>query len=84
MSLEPLRNEIDKVDKELVKLLERRFELVKEIGDYKKSHNLPVLDLAREQQVLQKKKEQLSNKDLWPHFEKLFQHIMNISKELEK
>lgn len=48
MSLEFLRNEIDKVDKEFVKLLECCFELVKEIGDYKKLYNLLVLDLVRE------------------------------------
>lgn len=84
MSIDDLRLRIDEIDKDLMRLLELRFQVVKEIGDYKKEHNLPILDAKREQEVLVMRKEQLQNKDSWPHFEDLFKHIMDISKKLEK
>lgn len=78
-----IRNDIDKVDKQLVKLLEDRFKLVKEVGDYKKVNNLPILDLNREKQVLASKKDLLTKKEEFVHYEKIFQLIMDIAKEIE-
>lgn len=84
MKLDSLRKRIDEIDKDLLRLLELRFQVVKEIGTYKKEHNLPILDEKREKEVLEMKKEQLINKANWPHFEALFKLIMNVSKDLEK
>lgn len=50
-----LREEIDKTDKKILELLSRRFSLVKMVGEYKKKNNLPILDLKREEEILQKK-----------------------------
>lgn len=51
-SLKLLRAKIDQCDNEIIELLDRRFELVREIGRYKASLNLPVSDGTREMQVL--------------------------------
>jgi len=83
MKLEELRTRIDEIDKDLLRLLELRFQVVKEIGLFKKEHNLPVLDKAREVDVLKMRQAQLTNKDNWPHFEAIFQLIMKVSKDLE-
>ena len=48
MDLTELRTQIDAVDKELVALLERRFDVAAAIADYKQAHGLPVLDAGRE------------------------------------
>ena len=53
MELDKARAEIDKLDKEIVKLLEKRFNLASEIGFLKKEQNLPVYDESRERQVLE-------------------------------
>ena len=52
MDLKDLRNEIDKIDDELVKLFVRRMETAAQIAAYKKEHNLPILVPAREQEKL--------------------------------
>ena len=83
MTLEALRKRIDEIDTDLLRLLELRFQVVKEIGLFKKENKLPILDKDREKEVLQMRKTLLRNQDNWPHFEKLFQLIMDISKQLE-
>lgn len=45
--LEELRSEIDKVDAEMIRLLAERMRIVDEIGDYKRDHNITILQLKR-------------------------------------
>ena len=52
MELNELRNEIDKVDDQLVKLFCQRMELSAKVADYKRQHNMPILVPARERQIL--------------------------------
>lgn len=52
MDIQELRREIDGVDRDLVKLFERRMHLAAEIADYKKKNRLPVQDRLREREVL--------------------------------
>ena len=53
MDLNNLRNEIDKIDDELVKLFGQRMELSAQIADYKKQNRLPIYVPARERAKLQ-------------------------------
>ncbi len=46
------RAEIDQLDAELVRLLNRRTELARQIGTVKSRFGLPILDLERELEVL--------------------------------
>ncbi len=82
--LDTLRLAIDQIDKELVKALEERFKLVKEIGHYKKENGLPIHDPKREAYVLETKKALLKNQSDWTHYEKIFQLLMDIAKDMEK
>ena len=54
MDIRELREQMDGIDRELVALYCRRMETAREIGHYKQANNLPVLDQAREQQLLDK------------------------------
>ncbi|MBN1339516.1 MAG: bifunctional 3-deoxy-7-phosphoheptulonate synthase/chorismate mutase type II [Bacteroidales bacterium] len=45
--LEELRTEIDKIDAELINLLARRMDIVTEIGEYKRNHNVTILQIKR-------------------------------------
>jgi len=47
-----IRNQIDKIDDELVSLFSQRLSLVEEIAGKKKEENLPVLDTAREREIV--------------------------------
>ena len=52
MDLLELRNEIDKIDDELVPLLLKRMDVSRKVAQYKVEHGIPVLNEKREQEVL--------------------------------
>lgn len=54
MSMDDYRNQINDIDKEIVRLYTERMEVVKNIGKYKKEKNLPVKDSRREKDLLEK------------------------------
>ena len=47
-----LRSDIDDIDEELLQLLARRMEVSAQIGEYKKSHNITVVQLDRWKKIL--------------------------------
>ena len=47
-----LRSEIDRIDREMIKLFEQRMKITAEIAEYKRANNIPVLDRAREDKVI--------------------------------
>ncbi len=52
--LEQLRQRIDECDRELVNLLARRMAVVREIGQYKQAHQVPVVQASRFDAVLRR------------------------------
>lgn len=75
-----LRIEIDKLDSEIVQLLEKRFDVVKEIAKFKIKNNIPIYDPERETQVLEKSLNNLENKEYFDEIKKIFKQIMASSK----
>ena len=83
MDLDSARIEINKIDREIVELLEKRFNLSVEIGRYKKENNLPVYDADREKKVIEGCVGNLQNQDYAKQIEDVYLQIMNSSKELQ-
>ena len=52
MELQEIRNEIDRLDKQIQSLFEERMLLCQDVARYKKAHNMPVFQAGREQQIL--------------------------------
>ncbi len=52
MELSQLRQEIDEVDDELVRLFAKRMDIAAQIADYKMEHDMPILVPAREREKL--------------------------------
>ena len=52
MSIENLRTGIDEIDSEIIRLLNRRCELARQIGAWKHVINLPIFVPERDQQLL--------------------------------
>lgn len=52
MSLESRRNEIDRIDTEILNLLQRRIGIVEEIGKIKAKAGLPLVDNGREEIIM--------------------------------
>lgn len=51
-NLTELRSEIDKLDNELLELLARRMRISRDIGRYKREHDMPVLQAQRYEELL--------------------------------
>ena len=53
MDLKALRDQIDSIDDELVRLFVKRMAISAQVADYKKENNLPIFVPAREREILQ-------------------------------
>jgi len=53
-ALQTLRVEIDAIDRQIVALLNQRAAIAEKIGDTKQAAGLPVVEPAREKQVIEK------------------------------
>lgn len=80
--LKEIRNQINKIDKEIIDLLEKRFDLSKKVGAYKISHNKKIYDPVREKEILKKIKD--NNPKYGKYFVGIYQEIMDQSKNLQK
>lgn len=52
MDLKECRNEIDKINNEMLTLFLKRMEISKSVAEYKAEHGLPILNHAREREIL--------------------------------
>lgn len=56
--LDPIRDQIDKVDQQLLDLIAQRLKLVAEVGEVKSKHGLPIYVPEREAAMLAKRREE--------------------------
>jgi monofunctional chorismate mutase len=84
VNLETLRNEIDLIDQEMMKLFKKRMEVSKKVGQYKKENGLPILDETREKELILRHKNMLNDDQLWPLYEAFIIEMMRLSKENQK
>ena len=59
-----LREQIDSIDAQIVKLLCERFGVVKNVAEYKKEHGLEVLQKNREAEVLKNIADKIDNTEI--------------------
>ena len=62
MDLDVIRQEIDQIDDQIVKLLEERMRLVDQVVAYKKASGKPILDSKREEVIFEKVKNRVEDK----------------------
>jgi len=85
MEIKELRQEIDKIDDEILELLNKRKEIIKDITVLKKELNEPIYDKDRERQLLEKLKIKSKEKDLDENFvSSIYEIILKNSKEEQK
>lgn len=82
--LKDYRDEIDQIDQELTRLVEARFNVVKKVGEYKKKHDLPVLDAAREDVVIKRNQDRLENKAYSNDIAAFYKLLMQVTKDMQK
>lgn len=83
MTLQELREGIDKIDDELLKLLNRRMRYVKEVGKLKQNDGSSIYRPEREREILERLN-RLNNGDLTPEaIEAIYMEIFAVSRNLE-
>ena len=84
LDLGKIREKIDKLDSQLVELLEERLEIVQEVAQFKKQTGKRIFDEEREKEVVQKNLKRGKNKELNHYIELILKDIMDSSKEYQK
>lgn len=82
-NLEDYRREIDSIDRELIALFEKRMNVAIKVGEYKKERNLPIFNSKREEEVIEKNINLLSNKEYSEITRMFFEKVMELSRSLQ-
>ena len=82
--LKNLREEIDELDRHLIDLLARRQQVVNEVVEFKKEHQLPVYHPAREADVIDARRRLARQAGLDPDcIEEIFRNVMRYSRSTQ-
>ena len=81
--LDVLRNKIQKIDHEIVSLLNQRIEAVQQIGQIKIKLGLPIIDKEREKRVLSHVMNTSHNPIYSNSIQNIYQHIIQICRETQ-
>ena len=82
MDIKDLRDNIDRIDADLIKLFAERMETAAKIADYKKQNNLPILNAEREKEVVEKVVSAVP-KELQEYAETLYKTIFELSRSYQ-
>lgn len=82
--LEQYRQEIDRIDGELVKLFLERMAVTGKVGEYKQREGIPVLDAKREKQVIAAKTALTDDPARKADLASLYESIMAISRRQQR
>ena len=82
MDLNEMRNQINDIDSEILRLFSERMEICRLVGEYKKENNLSVMQGGREKEILDRIRKNAPS-GLEDGAELLFRNIMDISKSIQ-
>ena len=83
MALDIIRQEIDQIDDQIVKLLEERMHLVEDVVAYKKASGKAILDTKREEAIFEKVRNRVSNKKYEETIVETFSDILKRSRDYQ-
>lgn len=83
MNLDVIRQEIDQIDDQIVKLLEERMHLVEGVVAYKKASGKPILDSKREEVIFEKVKNRVEDKRYQETIVETFSDILKRSRDYQ-
>ncbi len=84
MTIDDIRQEIDRIDSELLRIFNRRAELALRIGEIKKGLGLAVYDPAREKKIFLRMKEENPGPLDDNAIVRLFERVIDESRRLER
>ncbi len=77
------RAEIDRIDKEMARLYEKRMQAVTEVAEFKMAHGLPVLNAEREELIVKRNVEYLENEAFAPGYIAFIRKLMEVSRDYQ-
>ena len=83
MNLDIIRQEIDQIDDQIVKLLEERMQLVEGVVAYKKASGKSILDTKREEVIFEKVRSRVEDKRYQETIVATFSDILKRSREYQ-
>ena len=82
--LEQARLIINEVDLKMIELFKERMKAAQMVAEYKKENNLPVLDKAREEALINKNVSYLNDKELEKYYLTFLEGMLTASKDYQK
>ena len=82
--LEQARLIINEVDLKMIGLFKERMKAAEMVAEYKKENNLPVLDKAREEALINKNVSYLNDKELEKYYLTFLEGVLTASKNYQK
>ena len=79
-----LRQEIDKLDEEIIQLLRKRMGISKEVGKLKEELDIPVEDKAREQEIIERLTQQAGKNLSEEQLIRIFTSVFKSSKQIQR
>ena len=83
MNLDIIRQEIDQIDDQIVKLLEERMHLVEGVVAYKKASGKSILDTKREEVIFDKVRNRVEDKRYQETIVAIFSDILKRSRDYQ-
>lgn len=80
--LNEIRKEINEIDVQLAKLFVQRMDCAKDVAEYKKANNIPILNESREKEVLDRVSKE--GGEYGSYTRTLFEDIMSMSRSLQQ
>ena len=80
MNIQEIKNEIDSVNAEMLRLFIRSLELAAQYGDIKKAEGKPLYDRKTEEEIMEKAVEN-TPRDMQNYSIEFFRNMINLSKE---
>ena len=81
--LKQCREQLDIIDKEIIKLFEKRMSVIKDVALYKKQNNLPIVDEEREKIILQNNLEKFNNPELKQYYQTILKAYIDVNKQYQ-
>lgn len=81
--LQQAREQIDQIDRQMVKLFEERMKAVQQVAAYKQKNGMKIFDSTRETIVVEKNSRLLEDSNLKSYYSDFMKELMNVSKRYQ-
>ncbi len=81
--LNEVRKEINEIDEKMRELFVKRMAAAHKVAEYKIAHGLPILDSARENEVIERNAAKLDDEELRPYYVSFLQGNMAVSRSYQ-